>query len=561
MQKPFYKKKLFKFLFAFLALIIGMIVFFKLIVILSPPEVSDISATKLERTQIGENFYFVEDSWLKKNKYGLWELFVCGGDFELGAKNGILTKELIEYQEEAFVERLKEMIPSDFYLNFLKYFISWFNKSIDEYIPIEYQKEIYGISFNASAKYDFIAPNYHRLLNYHAAHDIGHTLQNLNLVACTAFGVKDSISEDNTLLVGRNMDFYSGDKFAENKIIAFYKPENGYNFAFITWGALIGVLSGMNDQGLTVTLNAAKSNIPSSAKTPVSVLARKILQYASTIDEAYEIAKNYETFVAESFLIASAKDREFAIIEKSTENIDLYKSNDDKIILTNHFQGETFKNTELTIQNRKESASVYRWEKTKELLIEKEKHDQYSFAAILRDRKGKNGKNIGMGNEKAINQLIAHHSVIFKPEQLQIWISTSPYQLGKYIAYNLKTVFAESLNYQKNVFDSSLTIVADSFKNSEEYKNFIKFKETTKLLQQSFKQKSKKTFDEDFIEKYRKLNPEYYYTYFIIGEYYRHMNDNEKAIKFYNLALQKEIPRQDEMDLIIEMQKKVLEEN
>jgi hypothetical protein len=388
------------------------------------------------------------------------------------------------------------------------------------------------------------------MLNYHAAHDIGHTLQNMNLVACTAFGVNNKRSADGSLLIGRNMDFYSGDKFAENKIVSFVKPEKGYSFVSITWGGLIGVISGMNSQGLTVTLNAAESSIPTSAKTPVSILAREILQHASTINEAYQIATKYETFVAESFLIASAIDKQMAVIEKSVEKTELYRGTDEEIIVTNHFQSEPFIKTELNINNRKDGCSVYRWERTEEILHEQASHTPASFAAILRDQQGKGNTNIGMGNEKAINQLIAHHSVIFKPQQLQIWVSASNYQLGEYVMYDLNRIFSDTLNFRNKIYEPEFTIPADSFIYSIAYQNFIKYKEYTSILKKIRTKDKIEPLDQYFIEEYKNLNPQYYYTYFELGEYYAALNQNEKALEYYNSALKLEVPRLTEIQLI-----------
>ncbi len=533
-------------------LLIAGIFAFRFAVVLNPPEVVQKDPNRFVKDQPTRNFSMVGNSWLKQNNYGLWEMYIAGKPYERGYKNGMLTQKLINYQEVAFVEFIKQLVPSDNYLNFLKYFVAWFNKNMDKHIPTEYQKEIYGISQFASNEFDFIAPNYQRLLNYHGAHDIGHTLQNLNLVGCTAFGVKGSASADSSLLIGRNMDFYSGDKFAENKIVAFYHPDKGHNFAFVTWGGMIGVLSGMNDQGLTVSLNAAKSSIPFAAKTPVSILARKIVQYASTISEAYEIAKNHETFVAESFFIASAKDNQMAVIEKSTSETHLYTKPGDRLILTNHFQSDALKRPEVVNQPLKNHPSLYRWERTAELLNQQEKHTVQTFANILRDQKGLHEENIGMGNEKAVNQLIAHHSVIFKPQTLQMWVAAPPYQLGKYMLYDLKKIFSDTLNPQHPVPDTTGTIAEDAFLHSADYKNYLAFKKRSEKYEKMLNAENIDKIDQTAIKSYLQLNPEYYYGYFLAGELFNKAGDAEKAHHYYKKALKKEIPYQGDREKILE---------
>jgi isopenicillin-N N-acyltransferase-like protein len=88
-----------------------------------------------------------------------------------------------------------------------------------------------------------------------------------------------------------------------------------------------------------------------------------------------------------------------------------------------------------------ESASPYRYNRLMELLNANGKNTVQKTIAILRDQKGMHGENIGMGNEKAINQLMSHHSIVFEPKKLLVWVSTSPWQLGEYVAYDLKKVF------------------------------------------------------------------------------------------------------------------------
>ena len=534
---------------AALVLAIGVLIF-KLATRLEEPTVENRFDSKVRKRSLGEDFYVFEDSWLKKNREGLWEMYLSGDAFEMGYKNGLLTDSLNALQELYFIETIREIIPSDRYLNFLKHFLAWYNRSLDRYIPAEYREEIYGVSRFASDDFKVIGDGYARALNYHAAHDIGHALQNMNLVACTAFMVNDSLSEDGSMIIGRNMDFSMGDDFASNKIVVFQRPDKGHNFAYISWAGMIGVVSGMNDQGLVVTLNAAKSNIPLSAKTPVSILARQVLQYASNIDEAYAIIEGAEVFVAESFLIGSAHDGKTVVIEKSIDQCAVYDSNSDQLILTNHYQSEELGGHKLNLEAIEDGSSPYRLQRTKQLIERQAKHNYESVAAILRDRRGMDDADIGMGNEKAVNQFIAHHSVIFKPEKGEMWVSANPYQLGSYLCYNLNDIFAEDFDFSGVVDDTTQTIAADPFLLSDDYRAFVSHKEWTARFKKLLWDESPEAIKAEDIELYERLNPEFFYSYFIIGECWSLKGDSERALTYYEKALGKEIARLSERRMI-----------
>ncbi|MEQ1554096.1 MAG: C45 family peptidase [Ferruginibacter sp.] len=497
------------------------------------PKIANKHSIQWQRTQNSTGFYTLNNSWFKKSNSGLYELYVEGNGYEMGVVNGKLTKELVMLQEDHFSEQISKMIPSTFTRNKLKYFIGWFNRNLDKNITEEYRDEIYGVSESASPAYQYLGTNYQRILNYHAAHDIGHALQNLALVGCTSFGTWGSKSKDSTMIIGRNFDFYVGDKFAKDKIVAFFNPTHGHKFMTITWGGFIGAVSGMNDEGLAVTINAAKSDYPTGSATPVSIVTREILQYAKNINEAIAIAKKRNMFVSESFLVASAADNKAVIIEKTPTAIDVYDPNKNFITCTNHFQSKGLVNSEKNIDQIKNSASQYRYERLMELMNATEKNTVQNSVDILRDRKGLQNTDIGDGNEKAINQLIAHHSVVFEPQKGIVWVSTAPWQLGKFVAYDLKKVFAlKGLKQNIEISETNLEIAADTFLQTQAYKNFVNFRNLKQQIAD----------DKDVnIENLVASNPQFYNSYLLAGDYLFKKKQFAKALVYYKTALTKTI--------------------
>ena len=542
--------------FVFIAIFLIVLAYLIIAISIENPTIKDHSIEKIERFNPSPNFYTLGNNWLRKSDSGLWEMYIEGDGFERGVAIGKLTKELAEKQELAFVKQIKKQVPSDNYLYFLKYFVAYFNRELPEYITEEYQQEIYGVSLYASDKFDFIGPKYYRILNYHAAHDIGHALQDKNMtVGCTSFAAWNDRSEDGKMIVARNFDFYSGDEFAENKIICFCKPTTGYKFTYITWAGFTGVVSGMNDQGLTVTINSSKSDIPSHAATPISLLVKEILQYSKNINEAMVIAKKRTTFVSESILIASKNDGKSFIIEKTPTKTNLYSENRNVLICANHFQSQLFKNDITNNKNIVESSSMYRKFRMEELVRQNPKMNYLYAAKILRDQNGINDKHLGYTNEKGINQLIAHHSVILKPENGLLWVSTQPFQLGKFVCYDFNKVFknAYTVTSENELIENDKTIQADPFLHSQQYVDYKLFLRLKEYIQESTKSEFEFPIDKKVLDKFILTNPESYYTYWIVGNYHKKQGDINNATANYKMALTKEVATKKEADQIKEL--------
>ena len=481
--------------------------------------------------QVNDSLRRWGSSSLRIDPDGLYEMRVCGGPFERGEAIGKLGEDLLYQQEKAFADKLFEMVPSSRYRAFLHYFITIFNRRMGASVPLEYRQEIKAMSASCTHEFDEFGSPYERQMQYHSAHDIGHVMQDYMLVGCTSFAVWGRESADSSLLMARNFDFYMGEEFAKNKLVLFEKPDSGYAYVSVTWPGMLGVVSGMNTQGLAVTINASKLEVPSSSATPISILVKSILQYASNIEEAETIAASFKTFVCESILVGSANDGRAVIIEKTPSAMGIYSpeggsefgrmtaassanmvsqlggavesvrqgvaspsaadgsphgcgsgtgwladfssgnsaaSLDEasvvtRVICTNHYQSDRFRDDPVNVENIRVSDSGYRYRRVQQLLDSLGSIDYLKAAAVLRDIRGVDGEDVGYCNDLSINQMLAMHSVIFKPAEKKIWVSTSPWQFGKFVCFDLDEVFGEEGLSTRGVSGDGLSDFAAHF--------------------------------------------------------------------------------------------------
>lgn len=521
------------------------------------PDLTNFNGEKPVVQKLSDSSFISGKNSFLKNKQGLWELYVQGDPLQIGLATGALTDSLLQKQQRIFFYKITDIVPSKFQQKLLRHFLNWYNRKLYLNVPNEYQSEIYGVSQYTSHEFDNIATQYQRSLYLHGAHDIGHALQDLALVGCSSFAAWNDKSEDGSLILARNFDFYVNDAFAENKIVAFIKPENGNPFMMVTWPGMIGAVSGMNLEGLTVTINASKSKIPLSAKTPISILTREILQHATTIEEAVAIAKKRKVFVSESIMVGSANDNKAVLIEVSPEKMDVFEvANSNALICSNHFQGGAFQNDKRNQEQIANSHSEYRFERMQELLNQNPKMNPKIASEILRNKEGLQNIALGLGNEKALNQLLAHHGIIFKPKEKLVWVSANPYQLGEFVCYDLKTVFKERTENQPKSFEiDELNIAKDDFLNSKSFSDFQQFKIENHKIDLALEKRE--ILSQDYLHYYESLNPNYWVVYYKTGLYFYQQKEYASAKANFEKALTKEITTAPEKAAIEKYLKKV----
>jgi hypothetical protein len=113
------KNKRFRF-FKFSLKLIGILLFCFIVYFVwdirmpTPPINERFSLEQYERIEVAPNHFVVGNCWLKKNDYGIWEMYIEGEPYERGLIYGVLAKELMEKQEVHFVNQINEIIPNRF---------------------------------------------------------------------------------------------------------------------------------------------------------------------------------------------------------------------------------------------------------------------------------------------------------------------------------------------------------------------------------------------------------------------------------------------------------------
>jgi isopenicillin-N N-acyltransferase like protein len=368
-----------------------------------------------------------------------------GSPAEIGFYQGALAGESIARIETEMMGVFTERVPSFWARHLLLGLVNWNNRSLDSYFLPQELTEIAAITEGHRRYHDpfsAVSPAFTRGLQYHALHDISQYLIDNPLVhppqvGCTAVAVKGNRAQDGHLLIGRLFDFEGGSCFDRDKVVYTVRVDGGIPFVSVAWGGMTGAVTGFNEAGIWVSINAAATDGQAFVGRPVVMVVRQILERCHTIDEALTLIRDAKVFVSDGFLLASRKENRVVVAEKGPHGLGVRLMENDTMVLTNHFLSTEWRDDQANAMRIANGTTTKRMARADALLAGRERHTPTSLLGLLRDRAGSGGTDVGFGNRSTINAWIGAHLVVADLTAQVLWVAEPFHGLGAALPFGI----------------------------------------------------------------------------------------------------------------------------
>jgi isopenicillin-N N-acyltransferase like protein len=163
-------------------------------------------------------------------------------------------------------------------------------------------------------------------------------------IGCSTISLPASASPDRIARFGRNLDFESRGLLDKDTTLFIYKPAGKYEFVSIGWPGLIGLVSGMNETGLTLASMEVPRGPRSPDAMPYTLLYRSILEDCKTTDEAIALLERTPRQTANNLMLMDAAGNR-AVVEIRPESISVRRGEDSAALISTNHQRNQDQNT------------------------------------------------------------------------------------------------------------------------------------------------------------------------------------------------------------------------
>ena len=376
---------------------------------------------------------------------GVREVHLAGSPEQMGADHARLLRERMVADEADVWKSFSDFVPLAPMRALLMDVGRVRYRHVDRGIPEARRRELAAQAQAFSPDpYEDKLPTYHRMVFLHALYDIALGFEEAPLVGCTAMAFGPSATRDGHVLVARAFDFEANEVLDRDKAVYFVRGDGTLPFASVAWPGLVGVMTGMNLEGVMVLVNGARAKEPIADGVPVVFSLREVLERAHDTREAVEILRTQKIMVSHLVFVADAAGR-FAVVERApgaeTTVRDAWPD-PDRVALTNHFEGplagdprnQRVRDRTTTLPRRARADEIVRAVGKGEVTPER-------AVAMLRDHTCAGGATCELGDRRTIDALIATHGVVADTTARVLWVSAGPHLSGAFVRFDLRAAF------------------------------------------------------------------------------------------------------------------------
>ncbi|HEX4421515.1 MAG TPA: C45 family autoproteolytic acyltransferase/hydrolase [Kofleriaceae bacterium] len=375
---------------------------------------------------------------------GIALLHVAGDAHEIGAAHGRLLAPWLPAVTAAAAPSIAATVSDDGWLGATTHGLrlAWRWRFVDDGLVEQDRKMVAGMTRGATAS--GVALGYEEALRDQAVLDVGapsprsdQADQHLVAHSLTLFGAQAQAPA--RIWIGRALSLPGLDDGGDSAIpvVTIAHPEGRIAWAGVGWPGQLGVVTGINAEGIAVIVNPARTSDVRVTRTarPVVLLARTVLEQARTLDDAIKLIESTATLGSAALAVVDGTSGKWVQIERTPSKAIVERNPKSPVlgdVLTTNALASDPENDRarrmLPTQSRVERAAR---------LLRTPLADPAAMAAILRDQRAVDDAPRPLGHRGVIDDGRAVQTVILDPASLALWVA-DPRAEGRLRAFDLR---------------------------------------------------------------------------------------------------------------------------
>jgi len=375
---------------------------------------------------------------------GVAVLRVAGDAHAIGAAHGRLLAPWLRAMAVAAAPSIAGTVSDDGMLGELSHGIrlAWRWRFIDDGLVEQDRRMVAGLMRGGAAS--GVALGYDELLRDQAVLDVGAPSprsdaadQHAIARSLTLIGAQGQAPS--RVWIGRTMALPGLDDGGDAAIpvVTIARPEGRTAWAGVAWPGQLGVVTGINAEGIAVMIDPTRTVDVRVTRTarPVALLARTVLEQARTLDEAIKLVESSSTLGSAVIIVVDGSSGKWVQIERTPSKA-IVERNPKSPALGDVLTTNALSSDPENDRARRMLPTLARVERAARQL-RAPLGDVGAMAAILRDQRAADDSPRPLGHRGVIDDGRAVHTVIIDPATLALWVA-DPRAAGRMRAIDLR---------------------------------------------------------------------------------------------------------------------------